>query len=183
MKKQVSLCGPDENSNSSTAKYICITVGAFGGVGLLIWGISKIVGAIKNGIENSQESARNKEHMENAKNKRTIQDELWFKDAVASLKAAMEGCKEGDFNSSTVNYDCAKIESVLKELGNEYDWEYLVALFGKYNGHSLQDWLGCDGPIDRGSYNDILKKINVPEKALVTKQGSFFGLGTNLLIK
>lgn len=159
-------------------KYAGYTVLGVVGVSLLVWGGKKLIGVLSETADAIKDKKRQSDNMSDAQSK-TTKEKLWFTNAVADLKTAMGGCKEG-FNHWVTSYNSDKISAILRALGNQYDWQYLCGMFGTIDGHGLADWLGCDGWSDRSTYNDILKSKGVEEQYLVTNPGLFAG---NALIK
>lgn len=156
-------------TGSSIVKWFWISVGSVAGIALLVWGGKKLANVISETKEKLDENKRQKDNMQEAKDSRSITNELWFTNAVADLKSAMGGCES--FNKWFVSYNCDKIRAILSELGNKYDWQYLCGKFGTIDKHGLADWLGCDGWSDRNSYNEILTNLQVAEKDKITDQG------------
>lgn len=169
------------DTGTSIVKWIWVSIGIVAGGGIIIWGISKLGDKIDDAKKNREEKERLDTNKQRAKSnlKKPLE---WFPNAIEKLKSSMGGCKAGSFNKWGVSYNNTKILSVLKELECADDWLYLCAEFGLVDGHSLADWLGCDGSSDIEDYNSALRTWNVQDSDQIHSVGLFAGVG-NLLIK
>lgn len=157
----------------SLVKGTFIILGSLAGLGILIWGVKKIVHTVQENKKENERQERIKEQKAEAESY-LKHEKVWFDNAVAQLKTAMQTSK--GFNSWGTEYEEERIITVLKDLKNKHEWIYLLDEFGKIDGHNLLDWLGCDGQSDIASYNKILEDLSIDEIYKITSVSVFAGV-------